>query len=81
MPKALKPEQGYDQSSMPKWFSRWVGQALRRWRMRRAVAELERLDDDVLRDIGITRAQIPSLALRMTAPPATATTSIAAQSG
>jgi hypothetical protein len=49
--------------------------------MRRAVAELERLDDDVLRDIGITRAQIPSLALRMTAPPATATTSIAAQSG
>ena len=45
MPKVLKPEQGYDQSSMPKWLSRWVGQALRRWRMRRTVAELEMLDD------------------------------------
>ena len=44
-------------------------QVLRRWRARRTAAELESLDDAVLRDIGITRAEIPAVALRVTAPP------------
>lgn len=42
--------------------------ALRRWQARRTATALEMLDDDVLRDIGITRAEIPSVALRVTAP-------------
>ena len=43
-------------------------QALRRWQAQRTAAALENLDDDVLRDIGITRGEIPALALRVTAP-------------
>ena len=42
--------------------------ALRRWQARRTATALEMLDDDVLRDIGITRAEIPAVALRVTAP-------------
>jgi len=42
--------------------------ALRRWQARRTAAALELLGDDVLRDIGLTRAQIPALALRVTTP-------------
>jgi uncharacterized protein YjiS (DUF1127 family) len=42
--------------------------ALRRWQARRTATALEMLGDDVLRDIGITRAEIPAVALRVTAP-------------
>jgi uncharacterized protein YjiS (DUF1127 family) len=42
--------------------------ALRRWQAQRTATELEMLSDDVLRDIGITRAEIPAVALSVTAP-------------
>ena len=55
----------------------WAGDrlrsALRRWQAQRTATELEMLSDDVLRDIGITRAQIPAVALRVTAPTASPT--------
>ena len=41
---------------------------LRRWQIGRTMAVLESLDDDLLRDIGITRGEIPATALRVTAP-------------
>jgi uncharacterized protein YjiS (DUF1127 family) len=44
--------------------------ALRRWQARRIAGALDMLGDDVLRDIGMTRAEIPALALRVTAPAA-----------
>jgi uncharacterized protein YjiS (DUF1127 family) len=50
--------------------------ALRRWQARRTAAALEMLGDDVLRDIGITRAEIPALALRVTAPAPAATAAV-----
>ena len=41
-------------------------QALGRWlRSRRATAELSRLDDRLLRDIGVSRGEIPALVKRM----------------
>jgi uncharacterized protein YjiS (DUF1127 family) len=45
-----------------------VGRGLRWWLAGRTAAALEMLGDDVLRDIGITRAEIPAVALRVTAP-------------
>ena len=45
-----------------------ISRGMRRWMARRTAAELEMLGDDVLKDIGITRAEIPALALRVTAP-------------
>ena len=47
--------------------------AVRRWQARRTVAALEMLSDALLRDIGVTRAEIPALALRVTAPRSTET--------
>lgn len=49
---------------------------LRRWQARRTAAALESLPEGILKDIGITRAEIPALALRVTAP----TTSTATRS-
>ena len=51
------------------WASDHLGRAVRRWQARRTAVALEMLGDDVLRDIGITRAEIPAVALRVTAPP------------
>ena len=48
----------------------YLRRALWRWQAGRTAAALESLGDDVLRDIGITRAQIPALAVRVTAPDA-----------
>ena len=42
--------------------------ALRRWQARRTAAALDMLGDDVLREIGMTRAEIPAVALRVTQP-------------
>jgi uncharacterized protein YjiS (DUF1127 family) len=36
----------------------FLGQLIRNWRARRAVARLDRLDDHMLRDIGITREDL-----------------------
>lgn len=47
-----------------------VGRGLRWWLAGRTAAALEMLGDDVLRDIGITRAEIPAVARRVTAPAA-----------
>jgi uncharacterized protein YjiS (DUF1127 family) len=35
-----------------------LGQLIRNWRARRAVARLDRLDDRLLRDIGVTREDL-----------------------
>lgn len=51
------------------WAGEHLGRGLRRWQARRTAAALDMLGDDVLRDIGITRAEIPAVALRVTAPP------------
>ncbi len=53
-------------------FGAWFDRAMRRWQAGRTAAALDRLDDDVLKDIGITRAEIPAFAHRVTAaePPA-----------
>lgn len=49
-----------------------AGSHLRRtllhWQVGRTEAALYSLDDHVLRDIGITRAEIPAVARRVTAP-------------
>ena len=38
--------------------SPWLTTLWRNWKARRAVARLEGLDDHILRDIGVTRAEI-----------------------
>lgn len=48
--------------------SRYASSSLRRWQARRTVAVLESLEDDILEDIGIARAEIPAIALKVTAP-------------
>ena len=35
-----------------------LGQLIRNWRARRAVARLDRLDEHMLRDIGVTREDV-----------------------
>ena len=42
-------------------FSTWGRSAMRNWKRRRMIAELNRLDDWILQDIGIIRDQIPRL--------------------
>ena len=43
----------------------WIGQAIRREReLRRAVVELENLSDHLLKDIGISRCDIPHVVRR-----------------
>jgi uncharacterized protein YjiS (DUF1127 family) len=44
-----------------------VRRVMDRWLAQRMAASFERLDDAVLRDIGITRAEIPAVARRVTA--------------
>ena len=44
---------------------RWIAGAIRR---RRTIAELSRLDDHMLADVGIDRAQIPMIAQGLIAP-------------
>lgn len=45
---------------------RYVGLSLRRWATRRTIAALENLDDEILKDIGIDRAEIPAIASQAT---------------
>lgn len=43
------------------FLSAWWRSAVRNWKRRRMIAELNRLDDWILQDIGIVRGQIPRL--------------------
>lgn len=45
-----------------------LGRLLIRWQRERTRAVLESLSDDLLRDIGISRGEIPYIADRLTAP-------------
>jgi uncharacterized protein YjiS (DUF1127 family) len=55
-------------------FGNHLRHSLRRWQARRTAAALDGLSDELLSDIGIARADIPAVALRVTSPyqPATA---------
>jgi uncharacterized protein YjiS (DUF1127 family) len=46
----------------------YATRSLRRWQIGRTTMALERLSDDMLHDIGIARADIPAIALKVTAP-------------
>jgi uncharacterized protein YjiS (DUF1127 family) len=50
-----------------------IRRGLRQWQARRTAIALEMLGDEGLRDIGITRAEIPAVARRVTAPESKAT--------
>ena len=47
---------------------RHASKSLRGWQVGRTIAALENLSDDTLMDIGIARADIPAMALRVTSP-------------
>ena len=49
-------------------FGNHLRHSLHRWQARRTAAALEGLSDDLLSDIGIARADIPAVALRVTSP-------------
>lgn len=53
------PFHGGDAASLAAAFSRRASRALRRWQQRRTIRALERLDDWVLDDIGLSRGEIP----------------------
>lgn len=36
----------------------WLGRLVRNWRARRSIARLETLDDHMLNDLGVTRAEV-----------------------
>jgi uncharacterized protein YjiS (DUF1127 family) len=40
---------------------RWLGQSIRKWQQRKMIAALHRLDDRILRDIGLERGDIESI--------------------
>jgi uncharacterized protein YjiS (DUF1127 family) len=40
---------------------RWLNNAFMRWQRRRMIEALQRLDDRLLHDIGISRGEIPSV--------------------
>ncbi len=39
----------------------WVGRTLNNWRMRKSVWQMALLDDHILKDIGLTRADLAKL--------------------
>jgi uncharacterized protein YjiS (DUF1127 family) len=41
-----------------RWIGRWIDGAVMRWQRRRMIEALQRLDDRILRDIGVTRGEI-----------------------
>ena len=47
---------------------RYATRSLRRWQIGRTTDALQSLSDDMLHDIGIARADIPAIALKVTAP-------------
>jgi uncharacterized protein YjiS (DUF1127 family) len=61
-------------------FGNHLRHSLRRWQAGRTAAALDGLSDELLSDVGIARADIPAVALRVTSPYQPATTRRASHS-
>ncbi len=55
-----------EQATWSERIRRYAGEAFSRWRARRTAAALEELDDEILKDVGISRHEIPAIALKAT---------------
>ena len=65
MPDFRRTKQGR-QASLLQRLGRHASRSLRRWQITRTVAALESLSDEVLDNIGISRADIPAIAFKVT---------------
>lgn len=55
----LRPSSSSKSTKRPEALRRMVGAAFRNWERRKMIATLQRMDDRLLRDIGIDRSDIP----------------------